>query len=177
MEEPTDKSTHQISKRYAVAQTVILFTFAVVFFLDDSPAIPVPGAFETVGTFLCAIGLVIMLSAFASIRGVIQIAPEPRLGGKLVTSSIYKRLRHPIYTGILILVVALFFRKPTVPVIVMTGVVMVFLVVKARFEEKLLLMRYPEYAEYQSRTWGIVLRLRRSPKNILQGDGESIKIE
>jgi protein-S-isoprenylcysteine O-methyltransferase Ste14 len=101
-------------------------------------------------------GLVMMFSAFASIRDAVQIAPEPRPGCKLVTHGIYRTLRHPIYTSILIMVVGLFFRKPTPPVAIASAVVIAFLIVKSRFEEKLLLSRYPEYVAYKSRTWGIV---------------------
>ena len=55
-------------------------------------------------------------------------------------------------TAILIIVAGLFLRKPTVPVAIAAAVVAAFLVVKVRFEEKLLLARYHEYAEYKSRT-------------------------
>ncbi len=43
--------------------------------------------------------------------GVIQIAPEPRADGQLVTRGVYSRLRHPIYTAIVILVIGLFLGK------------------------------------------------------------------
>jgi protein-S-isoprenylcysteine O-methyltransferase Ste14 len=130
---------------------------------------------ESVGAVLCAVGLFIMLSAFVSIGGAIQIAPEPRPGGKLVTSGIYKVLRHPIYTAILIVVAGLFFRKPTVPIFVATSVVIAFLIVKSRFEEKLLLRRYPEYADYKRRTWGIAPQFRRAPSKVPQDVDDSIK--
>jgi len=104
-----------------------------------------------------------MLSALASIGGVIQIAPEPRSDGQLVTRGVYSRIRHPIYTAIVILVVGLFLRKPTVVVAMAVIVVVVFLMVKARFEEQLLVRRYPEYAAYQRRTWGLVPWPRRRP--------------
>jgi len=34
--------------------------------------------------------------------------------------------------------------------------VIVFLAVKVRLEEELLLARYPEYATYRARTWGLI---------------------
>jgi protein-S-isoprenylcysteine O-methyltransferase Ste14 len=101
-----------------------------------------------------------MFSALASIRGAVQIAPEPRADAQLVTSGIYRRLRHPIYSAILLLVVGLFLRKPTVAVGAAAALVIAFLLMKVRVEEKLLLARYPEYADYKRRTWGLMPWLR-----------------
>jgi protein-S-isoprenylcysteine O-methyltransferase Ste14 len=146
----------QKSRKYGIAQTTILCAFAGVFMVDPSRRLFEPGIPGTVGLVLCAAGLVLMSAAFAAIRGVVQIAPEPRADGHLVTGGIYRRLRHPIYTAILMLAVGLFLRKPTLPVAIGASVVIVFLIVKARFEERLLLIRYPGYAEYKTRTCGVV---------------------
>lgn len=150
------QDTHRASRNYAVAQTFLLSAFAGAFFLDTGPRLFPAGMPGTAGAVLCAIGLLLMLFAFASLGGSIQIAPQPKVGGQLVTRGVYGRLRHPIYTAIVILVVGLFLRKPTVSTAIMAAVVISFLVVKARFEETLLLARYPEYADYRRRTWGIV---------------------
>jgi protein-S-isoprenylcysteine O-methyltransferase Ste14 len=157
------QDTHRTSRNYAVAQTLLLFAFAGAFFMDTGPRLFTAGTPGTVGAVLCSVGLLLMLLAFVSIGGSIQIAPEPRVGGQLVTRGVYRRLRHPIYTAIVVLVVGLFLRKPTVPMAIVGAFVIVFLVVKARFEETLLLARYPEYAEYRRRTLGIVPWLGRSP--------------
>ncbi|PYR94384.1 MAG: hypothetical protein DMF84_05735 [Acidobacteria bacterium] len=124
--------------------------------LDTGPRLLAPEVAGTIGLVLCAAGFVLMGAAFAAIRGVIQIAPEPRAGGHLVTGGIYSRLRHPIYTAILMLAIGLFLRKPTAAVAIGAFVVTGFLILKARFEETLLLIHYPEYAEYKTRTWGVV---------------------
>lgn len=157
------QDTHRKSRNYAVAQTLLLFAFAGAFFLNTGSRLFTAETSGIVGAALCSIGLLLMLLAFASIRGSIQIAPEPRVGGRLVTTGAYGRLRHPIYTAIMILVVGLFLRQPTVPVAIMAAVVIAFLVVKAQFEETLLMTIYPEYAEYRRRTWGTVPGLGRSP--------------
>lgn len=142
-------------------QTVLLCAFSVGFLLSDGRRLFAGGVIGTVGAVLCASGLLLMMAALFSLRRVIQIAPEPRTDGQLVTRGVYSRLRHPIYTAIVIVVVGLFLRKPTVLVAIGAAVVVVFLMVKVRFEEKLLLGRYPEYAEYRSRTLGIIPWPRR----------------
>jgi protein-S-isoprenylcysteine O-methyltransferase Ste14 len=155
---------HQTSRKYAVVQTVLLCAFAGTFFLMDGPWLLPPERFRAVGAVLCAAGVLLMVGAFLSIRGAIQIAPEPRRGAQLVTRGVYRHLRHPIYTAILILVVGLFLRKPSVAIAIAATAVTAFLLAKVRLEEKLLLARYPEYAEYKSRTWGIVPWFRGSSR-------------
>jgi protein-S-isoprenylcysteine O-methyltransferase Ste14 len=54
-----------------------------------------------------------MTFAFVSLRRVIQVAPEPKAGGHLVTSGVDRWLRHPIRTANVLIVVALLVRKPT----------------------------------------------------------------
>ena len=86
--------------------------------------------------------------------------PEPKAGASLVTTGIYRWFRHPIYTGMLLAVVGLFLCKPTPRVAAVSAVVVGFLVVKVRFEEQLLLARYPDYAEYRKRSWGLIPLVR-----------------
>src|SRR5438552_8734 len=144
------------SSRYAIAQTVLLGGFAAAFFLSAGTALLPATMFGAVGAALCAAGLVLMFAAFASIRSAVQIAPEPRAGARLATTGIYRYLRHPIYTAIVLLVAGLFLRKPTTAVAIAAAAVVGFLLIKVRFEEQLLLARYPEYAAYKRRTWGII---------------------
>jgi protein-S-isoprenylcysteine O-methyltransferase Ste14 len=151
---------HTANKRYAVAQTVLLIVFAAVVFLSPRNFLFVSASAVIVGNALCGVGILLVILAFASLRGAVQIAPEPKRGAQLVESGIYKYLRHPIYTGIIFCVLGFFLREPTIWVAVATAVVVVFLFFKARFEEKLLLAAYPGYADYRRRTWGLFPGLR-----------------
>lgn len=79
-----------------------------------------------------------------------------RVYGVLRTHGIYACLRHPIYTGIIAVVIGLLLRQPTALVGAATLAVLVFLFVKVRFEERLLFGKYASYAEYRRRTWGLL---------------------
>jgi protein-S-isoprenylcysteine O-methyltransferase Ste14 len=149
------KDLARASKTYGAMQTTILCAFSLAFFVDAGPRLFGPGTSAVVGAVLCGAGLLLLLSAFPSIGRVIQIAPEPRANGQLVTTGIYSRFRHPIYTAIVILVIGLFLRNPTIPVAVAAALVIVFLIFKVRFEEQLLRGRHPEYAAYERRAWGL----------------------
>jgi len=144
------------SRNYGIAQSLLLAVFAAAYLLDASRPIFDSRAAAAVGLAICAAGLLLMFSALASLRAVVQVAPEPRAGGHLVTEGVYSRFRHPIYTAILVLVVGLFLRKPTLLVAVGSVAVITFLAIKVRFEEQLLVARYPDYVAYRRRSWGLV---------------------
>jgi protein-S-isoprenylcysteine O-methyltransferase Ste14 len=148
--------TGRISRYYGIAQTALMFGFGGVFFLDSSPRLFRSATSDLAASILCVVGIVLIFLAFAFIRGVAQIYPEPRKDGHLVKTGVYRFLRHPVYTGMLIAVIGLFLKKPTVAVAAAGATVVVFLIVKVRFEEKLLHAAYPEYAEYKRPSWGLI---------------------
>ena len=152
----------EASRLYAIAQTVLLVLFAAAFVSDAGPLLLPPGGVPgAVGMVLSVAGLALLLAALPALGRAIQIAPRPRADAHLVTSGVYRFFRHPIYTAIVVLVVGLFLRKPTLPVAAAAAVVIAYLAVKVRFEERLLLARYPEYAEYRTKAWGLVPWPRR----------------
>jgi protein-S-isoprenylcysteine O-methyltransferase Ste14 len=150
-------SIEEKSKLYGLAQTVILLVFAVVVLFGPSGArFPLGPAARTAGYVLCGIGLVLLFAAISRIGQSIQIAPAPKQEATLVTTGVYRWFRHPIYTSIVMVVLGLFLKKPTFGVATIAAVVILFLLIKVKFEERLLLARYPEYADYMRRAWGIV---------------------
>jgi protein-S-isoprenylcysteine O-methyltransferase Ste14 len=153
----TDK---QVSSLYAVGQTLLLAAFAIVGLFVKGPLLFVSGTARVAGLGLAAIGVLLIFVAIRTLRAVVQIAPEPKPGGQLVTAGLYRWLRHPIYTGVLCAVIGLFLRRPTLLLAIGGAIVMVFLLAKTRFEERLLEARYPEYALYRARSWGVIPGLR-----------------
>src|SRR2546421_6092155 len=105
---------HTTSKRYAIAQTVLLVVFAAVVFWSPRDFLFLSANGVIAGNVLCGVGLLVIVLSFASLRGAIQIAPEPKRGAQLVESGVYKYLRHPIYTRIVFCVFGLFLREPTI---------------------------------------------------------------
>jgi protein-S-isoprenylcysteine O-methyltransferase Ste14 len=144
------------SQAYGAGQSTLLCVFALVVMFDPSSALFDGSTARMIGLILSAAGLVVMAAAFLVIRRVIQIAPEPRADAHLITGGIYGWLRHPIYTGMLLVVVGLFLRRPTTAIAVTGAVVIALLFAKVSYEETLLLARYPEYGQYRMRTWGLL---------------------
>jgi len=147
----------QTSKIYGLIQTALLCLFAAAVFLGPRTPLFTLGQIPKVtGGILCLAGLFLLFAGITGLGRNIQISPAPKSDATLVTAGVYKWFRHPIYTGIVIIVVGIFLRTPTIAVAVAAAVVIAYLAIKVRFEEKLLLSRYPGYSDYQRRSWGLL---------------------
>ena len=97
---------------------------------------------------LFALGLVIFFWAVASLGGGnFTIMPAPRAGNVLSKRGIYRLLRHPMYTAVLICGAAVTFGSPSVARWTALAVCFVVLILKVRHEEGLLTVRHPDYPE------------------------------
>jgi protein-S-isoprenylcysteine O-methyltransferase Ste14 len=106
------------------------------------------------GGAIAIAGLVVIALGFLALRGNIQVAPHTKEGAHLVTSGIYRWLRHPIYSGIALCVAGLWLREPTLAAGISALVVIGFLGVKRRVEERFLMAAYADYGRYRERTVG-----------------------
>ena len=158
--ESISENDHRTSKRYALTQTALLVLFAGIVFFTPRDYLFVSTAIRAAGNVLCTLGVLVIVFAVISLGRVIQISPEPKAGGELIQGGVYKYLRHPIYTGMVFCVLGLFLRTPTIWIGIATLIVIVFLFFKARFEEKLLIGAYSDYANYRERSWGLFPGLR-----------------
>jgi protein-S-isoprenylcysteine O-methyltransferase Ste14 len=129
------------SRAYSAVQTVLLCVFAAILLWNPgSPLFDAPMAAPAGG--------------FLALRGNIQVAPHTKEGAHLVTSGIYRWLRHPIYSGIALCVAGLWLREPTLAAGISALVVIGFLGVKRRVEERFLMAAYADYGRYRERTVG-----------------------
>ena len=78
--------------------------------------------------------------------------PTPPAHARLVQDGPFRFVRHPIYVGGTLVFggLSLVFSAWG---LVLTGMLAIFWIAKARHEERLLLERFAEYAEYRRRTW------------------------
>jgi len=78
--------------------------------------------------------------------------PDVRPNAKLMTHGPYRWIRHPMYTGVLLTMLALVLDKLTVERGAIWMILLVNLLMKLNYEETLLTRRFPEYAAYRQRT-------------------------
>lgn len=85
--------------------------------------------------------------------------------GRLVTTGIYRGVRHPQYTALFLIVIGFLIQWPTLPTLAMAPVLLWAYARLARQEERLLSAEFAEvYTAYASRTPAFVPgRVRREP--------------
>jgi protein-S-isoprenylcysteine O-methyltransferase Ste14 len=81
-----------------------------------------------------------------------NIRPEVKPGARLVTSGIYRRVRHPIYVAVLLATAAPLAADPRLWRLGMWPLLLAVLIAKLLREERYLRAQFPEYADYQRHT-------------------------
>ncbi len=78
--------------------------------------------------------------------------PTPRKNSSLISHGIYRHVRHPIYTGIILITFAYGLFTTSFTRLIITIILFVVFYLKSDLEEKLLLQKFPEYKDYQKFT-------------------------
>lgn len=88
--------------------------------------------------------------------GRVNVLPDPRPDAQLVARGPYKLIRHPMYAGLLLFGLALVLAAPIWWRWLIWAALLIDLVLKLTYEERLLTERFPAYAAYRRRTWRLV---------------------
>ncbi len=94
-----------------------------------------------VGTFLMVWGLL-----FLRLRSF-----RPTEKDTLVSRGIFRYIRHPIYSGLLLDLTALILMRPTMPALLVCVLGWCFVFIQTRLEELDLAQRIPAYREYMDK--------------------------
>jgi protein-S-isoprenylcysteine O-methyltransferase Ste14 len=106
---------------------------------------------EIAGTALLLLGLLLLFAGFRGLGKSLTANPVPVDDGVLVTTGIYARLRHPIYTGLLVLTMGLVVASGVWAQLIAWFGLLGLLIYKMRWEETLLSAKHKGYAAYKSR--------------------------
>jgi protein-S-isoprenylcysteine O-methyltransferase Ste14 len=99
------------------------------------------------GTLAAGGGAYLLAGGIADLGRQLTPFPRPVAGGQLQRAGVYRLVRHPMYGGVLLLVLGWsLFTSPLT--MLPLGVSAAFLDAKRRREEAWLLEQHPEYAEY-----------------------------
>ena len=139
----TTHASSRSDKTWVAAQFALFGLIAATWFVG--PPVSRLGVVPT----LLGIGLVVW--AGRTMGRSLTPFPTPPAEGQLVQNGPFRYVRHPIYVGGTLVFggLSLVFSAWG---LLLTGVLAIYWTVKARHEERLLLERFPEYAEYRRRT-------------------------
>lgn len=113
---------------------------------------PLPAALRTVGTLGRVVGALAILIGAIRLGWAASVHPAPTASARLRTDGPYRFVRHPIYSGVLVLAGAMALTGRSVAHLGAWAALLAVLSVKARFEERLLAARFEGYRAYAART-------------------------
>ena len=105
-----------------------------------------------VGTVLLIGGLLIGVTGAVGLASSFTVMPRPRDDGGLVTTGIYRFVRNPIYSGLILAMVGASLGSGSWVALALSVALGVLLDLKTRREEVFLRERFPGYGAYAART-------------------------
>ena len=141
-----------------MAGQVVLLVLLIA--LPGSDDWPTPSWLRTIAQVVFVAGVVVLIVAALGLGRALTPTPVPAERGDLRTAGVYGYVRHPIYSGVLLIVVGVTLRSGSWLTVAVAVVTFVFFDRKARWEEARLAERYPQYADYAARTPRFVPRPR-----------------
>lgn len=114
--------------------------------------IVVPEILFWFGVAIFVIGALITVIAVLQLNINLSAFPSPLADSKLIEAGVFKLIRHPIYTGLILA----FFGYAIVDdsgykLLISLGLLLWFYF-KTLYEERLLIEKFPEYLEYKKRS-------------------------
>ncbi|MCC7226324.1 MAG: isoprenylcysteine carboxylmethyltransferase family protein [Burkholderiaceae bacterium] len=140
---------------YVVIQGAL---FALVLFGPKSiaaiPAWPVGATvfFSGLGLLLIMAGLIVSVLAAWNLGRSLTPLPYPKADAALVTTGLFRYVRHPIYCGVIFLALGWSIYTQGTLTLCYAFVLAVFLDIKSRQEEIWLCQKFADYPQYQKTT-------------------------
>jgi len=145
--------------RALVAAQFVLIGLLVV--LPGRADWPVPTAIRAVCMIGAAVGVLVMLLAGTALGRGLTAVPLPNRHAVLRTGGLYRAVRHPIYTGLLLTMGSFMVASGSLPRLLAFAVLLALITIKARWEETRLARRFAAYPAYAARTPRFVPGRRR----------------
>ncbi len=101
--------------------------------------------------FLTGLSLIVLATVNLGLKSY-SIFPSPSKSNRLVTWGIYRFIRHPYYTGLVLTGIAFLLSKFSLFLLVLFVLFVLIHKIKADWEEELLTKIYPKYQNYKKKT-------------------------
>ena len=133
---------------YVITQAVIL---SLLIFLNRTFGFDVK-TFKIAGDLIEWLGVIGIILSAITIRSSLTAVPLPKKHGRLGTTGLYKYVRHPMYTSVLLLSLGIALLSGSIIKYLLVFGLFVLFSYKARYEERYLSLKYPNYAKYAEQT-------------------------
>ena len=139
-----------ITVGYIALQGIILVLAPVEHILGN---VQVSATQQVLGALLALGGLSLGVLSFRALGRNFRFFAAPRRSGTLVTSGIYSRIRHPMYTGVITMFAGYVLFWGSLLSVPLWLAFSILYMIKSVKEERILMDRFPDYREYKNRTW------------------------
>jgi protein-S-isoprenylcysteine O-methyltransferase Ste14 len=134
------------------AGALVALQFALLALLVFNPFDPLREIERTFTLSLYVIATVVLASAAVALGSALTASPIPKDDAELVTTGIYKWIRHPMYTALILIGLGLLLGTFNLFSLVLYATLVMVLIYKSQYEDALLSDRHKEARKYQEKT-------------------------
>ncbi len=137
------------------SKDIVLVSIQLVLFILFT--IPVSGSleffswFKLLGLIASIVGFIVLALAILQLNKNLSPFPTPKNNAVLIQNGLYALVRHPIYSGILLLFFGYSIYQASLYKLVITIFLWVFFYFKTQYEELQLQRKFPTYKVYISK--------------------------
>ena len=128
--------------------SIVMLHFIQLDFFSSKEIMKVNFIFSFVGFLLIIISSIVMLIAIKDLGSNLSPFPKPIVNGNLITSGIYRFIRHPMYYSLILISFGFFITKLSVYHLSLTISLALIIKFKIILEEKYLNKKYKNYFLY-----------------------------
>jgi protein-S-isoprenylcysteine O-methyltransferase Ste14 len=137
----------------------IQFVLFGCYLTDVDWKLSLPDSIQKIGLFVSVWGLLILSLALLQLNKNLSPFPTPKNSAVLIQLGLYKWVRHPIYSGIIFMLMGYAVYQTSIYKLCITGILMFLFHIKTNYEEQQLTKKFPEYVAYKRKTGKFFIRL------------------
>lgn len=149
-------SQRTIGWLFVASQAALL---AALIVMPSADHVPTPSWLRTAMNIMFWLGVMLAIAAGLMLGRALTATPVPTERAELRTSGPYRFVRHPIYTGVILIVIALAVRSGNAAGLTLGAATIAFFHLKAAWEEQRLAERFADYPVYAAATPRFVPRM------------------
>jgi protein-S-isoprenylcysteine O-methyltransferase Ste14 len=108
-----------------------------------------PDFLNIVFLIVSIIGFLIVIVALLQLNKNLSPFPTPKSNSELIQTGLYKYIRHPIYTGIILMTFSYGLYSNSSFKLIISILLLILFYFKSSYEEKMLQNKFSEYSEYK----------------------------
>lgn len=134
--------------------------FAIYYWNPLIQSMKLNSVFNLLGLVLTLFGMLILILATYTLRKSISPFPSPRQNARLINTGVFKLIRHPIYSSFLLITLGWALYTNSLSRIIIFVSLCVLFHYKSKYEEEMLLLKFPNYLNYKKLTGKFIPKIK-----------------